>query len=556
MSTSRLGRYKDIGLLLAKHARAGYRIAAADAMEDLAGEDLEADAAQLASELEEMGPTFVKLGQLLSTRADVLPEPYLRALGRLQDRVEPFPFAEVERIVERELTFRLSKGFRSFDHRPLAAASLGQVHRAEMRDGRPVAVKVQRPGIRDQILEDMDAIERIATLVDEHTEAGQRFGFADMVEEFRRSLMAELDYRHEATNLETLAHNLADHPRIVVPAPIRDYTTGVVLTMTYIEGRNVASLGPLALMEIDRGGLADALFAAYLDQILVDGFFHADPHPGNVLVTDDGRLALLDLGMVARVAPEEQDQLVKLLLAISDGRGRDASDVLVDMGRKVEGFDADELRRRASDLITRHQGTTMADLQAGSVIGELTGIAGACGLRLPPELTMLGKALLNLDEVARTLDPDFDPNEAIERESSDLLRKKLVQSAAPASLMSAVMEAREFTERLPGRVNKVLDSLAEGRLTLNVQGIDEKDLMRTAQKLANRITGGVIVAALIIGAALIMRVDTATTLFGYPALAIILFLIAAAAGLLMLVSIWVSDLPQRRSRFHGSRRRR
>ncbi len=172
---------------------------------------------------------------------------------------------------------------------------------------------------------------------------------------------------------------------------------------------------------------------------------------------------------------------------------------------------------------------------------------------------MLGKALLNLDEVARVLDPDFDPNEAIARESSDLLRKKLLQSAAPANLMSAVMEAREFTEKLPGRVNKVLDSLAEGRLTLNVQGIDEKDLMRTAQKLANRITGGVIVAALIIGAALIMRIDTATTLFGYPALAIVLFLIAAAAGLSMLVSIWISDLPQRRhSRFHirSSRERR
>ncbi len=559
MSMTRLGRYKDIAVLLAKHARAGYRIASSDGAPDIAEGDLTADAERLARDLEEMGPTFVKLGQLLSTRADVLPEPYLHALGRLQDKVEPFSFADVERIVERELTFRLSKGFQTFDHRPLAAASLGQVHRAAMRDGRPVAVKVQRPGIRDQILEDMDAIERIAELVDDHTEAGQRFGFTDMVDEFRRSLLAELDYRHEAANLEMLGRNLADHSRIVVPQPIHDYTTGVVLTMTYIEGRNVGSLGPLALMEIDGRSLADALFSAYLDQILVDGFFHADPHPGNVLVTDDGRLALLDLGMVARVAPELQDQLVKLLLAISDGRARDATDVLIEMGRKLDGFDPDELRRRATDLLGRQRGSTIADLQAGSVIGELTGVAGACGLRLPSELTMLGKALLNLDEVARVLDPDFDPNEAIARESSDLLRKKLLQSAAPANLMSAVMEAREFTEKLPGRVNKVLDSLAEGRLTLNVQGIDEKDLMRTAQKLANRITGGVIVAALIIGAALIMRIDTATTLFGYPALAIVLFLIAAAAGLSMLVSIWISDLPQRRhSRFHirSSRERR
>jgi len=545
MRPSHLARYKEIGSLLVKHRHLLGRGSGPD------DDGLDADARALASDLEEMGPTFVKLGQLLSTRADLLPPPYLKALARLQEGVEPFGFAEVEQIVSEQLGVRLSKGFRSFESTPLAAASLGQVHRAALRDGRPVAVKVQRPGIRAQILKDMDAIEEIAGFVDGHTESGRRLGFADMVTEFRASLLAELDYRQEAANLQTLGTNLANHEGIVVPQPIPDYCTEVVLTMEFVPGRSIGAIGPLGLMEVDGPKLARDLFSAYLDQILVHGVFHADPHPGNVLVTDDGRLALLDLGMVARVAPEMQDSLIKLLLSVSAGQGRDAADVAISMGRKLDGFDADAFQRSAAELISRNQGATLGDIQAGALVAELTRSAGECGLRLPAELTMLGKALLNLDEVARTLDPEFDPNAAIEREGTELMRKKLLQSVTPGNVMAAAMEAKEFAERLPGRVNQLLDALASGQMTLNIQGIDERDIMRSVQKLANRVTAGIVVASLVIGAALIMRIDTSAKLFGYPALAIVMFLIAAAAGLWLLVSISLSDLPQRRRRSRG-----
>ncbi|MCU1350873.1 MAG: hypothetical protein JWM05_82 [Acidimicrobiales bacterium] len=542
MRPSHLARYKDIGALLVKHRHLAGRGTAPD------GEAMAEDARALACDLEDMGPTFIKLGQLLSTRADLLPPAYLQALARLQDRVEPFSFADVERIVGRELGVRVSKAFRSFDATPLASASLGQVHRAELRDGRPVAVKVQRPDIRDRIVDDMDAIEEIATLADDHTESGRRLGFADMVEEFRASLLAELDYRREADNLRALGANLSDHDRIVVPQPVADYSSGFVLTMDYVAGRSVGSLGPLGLMEIDGPALATALFAAYLDQILVHGLFHADPHPGNVLVTDDGRLALLDLGMVGRIAPEMQDSLIKLLLAISEGHGLDAADVAIALGRPLDGFDKDAFRRRAAALVDRNQGVTVGDVQAGTLIAELTQIAGESGLRLPAALTMLAKAMLNLDEVARTLDPDFDPNAAIQREAGALMRKKLLQTATPGNVMAAAIEAKEFAERLPGRVNQVMDALAAGQLTLNIQGIDERDIMRSVQKLANRVTAGVVVASMVIGAALIMRIDTRAKLFGYPALAIVMFLIAATCAVVLLVSIQLSDLPQRRRR--------
>ncbi len=548
LTPSRLARYKDLGLLLVKHAAVGRAAMATDPAMVVDDDAVRADAERFAADLETMGPTFVKLGQLLSTRGDLLPSAYLVALSRLQDNVAPFSFEEVERTVTTELGVRISKAFARFEDRPLASASLGQVHRAELRDGRPVVVKVQRPEIRAQIVDDMDIIESMANFADSHTEVGRRYGFADMVAEFHRSLMAELDYRTEAANLETLGRNLRDHPLIVVPQPVADYTTGVVLTMEYIDGRSLGAIGPFGLMEVDGPALAEALFSAYMQQILVDGFFHADPHPGNVLATADGRLALLDLGMVARIAPEMQDSLLKLLLAISEGHGQRAADVAVSIGQKLDGYDADEFRRRAADLVGRHQGTTIREIQAGAVVGELTRIAGACGLRLPPELTMLGKALLNLDEIARTLDPTFDPTAAIEREGGELMRRKLAQAATPANLMSAAVEAKEFAERFPGRVNKVMDALAEGQLTLNVQGIDEKDIIRGVQKLANRLTTGLVVASLVIGAALIMRIPTRTELFGYPALAIVLFIVAAVAALVLVVGILWSDLPQRRRR--------
>jgi len=545
-------RYARIARLLLAHSHAAdLRDPALPLGDDgdgaLSG-DAERDAAALADDLEAMGPTFVKLGQLLSTRADLLPPAYLDALARLQDDVAPIGFDVVEQVVEREVGHRLSKAFASFDHEPLATASLGQVHRAALRDGRPVAVKVQRPGVRDQVVEDMDVLGELAAFLDERTRAGRRFGFGDMVREFRASLLAELDYRREASNLRLLGECLAGHDRIVVPQPVDDYTTSTVLTMELVDGRNVASLGPLAQQELAGGALADALFDAYLHQVLVHGFFHADPHPGNVLVTADGRLALVDLGMVARVEPALQDRLVRLLLAVSEGRGGDAAAVLADLAVATERYDPATFRRRITELVQQNQAVTTEQLQAGRVVGELARIAGESGLRPPSELTMLGKALLNLDQVAAHLDPGFDPNDAIRRHVAGILRERMRQSASPGNVLAAALEAKEFAEKLPGRVNKVMDALAEGHLTLHVKGIDEAELMRGIQKLANRVTTGVVVAALIVGAAMIMRIETGAELFGYPALAIVLFLLAALAGVWLVTSSLLNDLPQRRRR--------
>ncbi len=248
----------------------------------------------------------------------MMPQAYIEALTRLQGKVESFGFDEVEKRVASELGVRLSKAFTEFESEPMAAASLGQVHKARLRNGRQVAVKVQRPQIRERMIEDLDALEEIAEFLDNHTEFGKRYEFGEMLDQFRKSLLRELDYLQEANNLITLREQLKGFESIVVPEPIADYSTSRVLTMEYVHGKKVTGLSALGRMEFDGNGLAEETFRAYLEQILVNGFFHADPHPGNVFLTDDYRIALIDLGMVGRVMPGLQEQLLQLLLAIAE----------------------------------------------------------------------------------------------------------------------------------------------------------------------------------------------------------------------------------------------
>lgn len=536
-----LAVYRDIARLLFKYGRRDdlvSRFGLSDVLGDEVEDETEEGAPEeLADDLEAMGPTFVKLGQVLATRADLLPPPYLRALSRLEDDVDPIPFAEVEAIVEDELGVRLSKAFARFESEPVASASLGQVHRAELRDGRPVAVKVQRPGIRRRVRDDLDALERLAELADRHTGAGRHFAFTRLLHEFRRSLRRELDYRQEAENLVTLGDNLRGYERIVVPEPIADYTTDRVLTMELVQGRKITAIGPLGQLEIDGRALAEDLFSAYLDQIVADGFLHADPHPGNVFITDDGRLALLDLGMVAHLTQGIRESLLKLLLAVTEGEVEESVEAAKALGEELPSFDEDHLRREVTELVAQHQQATAGEIEVGTVVMELSRVSREAGLRPPPELALLIRALLNLDRVGRTLDPDFDPNEAVRRNAAELMTRQMWASASPSNLFGAALEAKEFAEKLPGRVNRIAEALANGEFTVNVESLDEDRIVNGLHRMANRIAMGLVIAALILGAAMLMQVQTEARILGYPALAMVFFLIAAVTGLGLVLSI-------------------
>jgi ubiquinone biosynthesis protein len=549
LQPSHLKRYKDIAWLFYKYG--GSQIGKSTELEKIVGDDRkphtaadlasEKAAEELADDLEAMGPTFIKIGQLLSTRADLLPAPYIIALTRLQDKVKPFEYAEVDKMISTELGVRTSRAFSWIDTKPIAAASLGQVHQATMRDGRNVAVKVQRPGIREELVNDLDSLHEIAVLLDEHTEFGRKYELTRMLEDLRKNLMQELDYRQEAQNLVTLGRNLKEFDKIVVPQPIDDYTTSRILTMEYITGHKITKLSPVVRIEIDGAELAEQLFEAYLKQILIDGFFHADPHPGNALLTDDSRVALLDLGMVARVSPSVQDGLIQILLAISEGRGDAAARHLINISEKRETFDEKAFTRVVADMVAIHKDASLKQIAVGRVLMDISKLAADNGVRTPSEFTTLGKTLMNLDQLGTTLDPNFNPNESIRKNSTSIIQQRISSSFTLGSVYSTVLEAKEFAQQLPGRVNKILDQVANNELEVKVDAIDEDKLMSGFQKVANRIAVGLILSALIIGAALLATVETEIKIMGYPALATILFIAAAAGGIALTVHILIND---------------
>jgi predicted unusual protein kinase regulating ubiquinone biosynthesis (AarF/ABC1/UbiB family) len=543
--TGRLGRYRDIAWFVAKYGRAEFVARALNGTGTPSADP--ADAETFARDLESLGPTFVKLGQILSTRADLLPPAYLDALARLQDQVEPFPYEDVERTIREELGVRVSHAFVEFDKLPIAAASLGQVHRAVLRGGREVAVKVQRPGIHEQVEQDLSAFHEIAAVID-RIGAAPNMDAARVVDEFKRTLMSELDYREEARNLVTIAHQLRDFEHIVVPLPVDDFTTARVLTMDYVAGTKITAVSRVEWTEVDGIVLAEDLFRAYLQQILIDGVFHADPHPGNVLLTPDRRIALIDLGMIGRMSSTRQEQLFKLILTIGEGRGDEAAEILISLGERHEDFNESEMRRAIADLIGRFHRSTMREMNVGRVMLEMSRSSSEHGLKMPPELALLGKTLLHLDEVGRVLDAEFDVNASLRRNASSVMRRRMLKSATPANLFSAAMDVREFAERLPGRVNRILDALAANDLRFKVEVIDQGSIIDGLQKVANRIALGLVLAALIVGAAMLMRIPTSLTIFGYPWIAMLLFLAAAAGGFWMAWTILAGDVRKTRAR--------
>ncbi|MEO5803453.1 MAG: AarF/UbiB family protein [Verrucomicrobiota bacterium] len=544
-----LKRYKDIALLFLKYGNAdmvqqfGLRSALND--DDLStGQTSPPE--ELANDLERMGPTFVKLGQLLSSRADLLPKVYLEALSRLQDKVKPFSYEEVETIVTSELGVRISKAFLRFDREPEAAASLGQVHRAVLRDGRQVVVKVQRPDIRQQIAEDLEVLEEITDFFEKHTKMGRRYQFAKIFDEFQKSLIQELDYLREAGNLTSIGENLKEFPGIVVPSPIANYTTRAVLTMDFIPGKKITQIEPLERMELKGAPLADELFKAYLKQVLVDGLFHADPHPGNVFLMEDHRLALLDLGMVGRTTPAMQEKLIKVLIAISEGKGEEAVAFVIEMSETTPYFDETEFRRKIAGMVAEQQNTTLDRMDIGQILLEVGRSAGENGLFVPIELTLLGKTLLQLDQIGRGLDDKFNPNAAIRQHVAEILNRRLKRDMTPGSVLGSLLDLKDFVSGLPRRVNKVLDAVGASELEIKVRSPDTNLLLEGFQKIANRITTGLILAALIIGAALLMQVRTSFQILGYPGFAMLCFLAAGGGGFWLVFSIALADQKTKR----------
>jgi ubiquinone biosynthesis protein len=555
LKTRNLGAYRDLLLLFTRYGRKDFRLSvspqdflAPEADSETIEPDVRARAEAFASALRQMGPTYVKFGQLLSTRPDIVPHEYILALESLQDDLEPFSFADVERIVEEELGVRISKAFETFESTPLAAASLGQVHRAVLRDGREVVVKIQRPNVREQVQRDLEVFTEIAQELEKHTDIGRKMSLVGAIEQARLVMYSELNYLQEARNTEILRQNLASFPQIYIPEVVQDFTSARVLTTELVKGRKVSKLTPLALIEGDYAELASVLTKAYLKQICVDCFWHSDPHPGNVFVREDpdaGRgnpqLVLLDFGMVSRISSEFQDEVIKLLLAISSNRGSEVADACVRMSEIQERFDAVRFTRDISTIVAAVHDVNATDINTGQLIFNVIAIANNNDLKAPAELTMLAKTLLHLDAITRKLDPDYDPQSVIRDYAEQLMSQKLAQKFNPRNFYPALLDLNQLVLDLPHRVREIVDLTSAGRLSFGIKLTQAEEFLAGIHKIANRITVGVVIAALLVSSSMMMRVPTTFTIFGYPGIAVLGYLLASAAGFYLVLSTILRD---------------
>ncbi len=554
-ATSGIARTAQIVKFLLKYRTAGvFSGIELDAAElDPDTDEVQGQPEQFVTDLEALGPTFIKIGQALSTRPDMVPPAYIAALERMQDDVAPLPFDAIRGVIESELETKLSRLFDSVDETPIGTASLAQVHRGTLRDGRRVAIKVQRPGIETQIRDDLEALASLAGKVDRHTDMGRRMRFSDWVHEFRKTLLAELDYRVEAENLTRFGQHFEAYPDVFVPTPLWDYTRARVLVMELVDGVKATDISGIRRTEQDLGQLGASLMRAYLDQLFVHGELHADPHPGNLLVTGDGRIALLDLGMVAHIPPRRREQLLKLLFAAVDGRGEEVANEAVAMGTRLEDFDGERYEREVGQMVARYAARSGGRAQSeGRLVLDITLLGAACGLRTPPELSLLGKTLLNLEAVSKALDPDMDVKSVVEGHLENVMRQRLKKSFSPAALASEAMELQALVRESPRKVSDILTLLSENRLAVRISGLEDSYLVENLQKIANRISTGIIVAALILASAMLMRSEGGPRLLGYPAVALVLFSIAVILGLAIVVSAMLRDRKARPAERRGA----
>lgn len=529
--------------------------------------------------LVELGPAYVKLGQVLSTRPDLLPEPYIRELEKLQDDVGPIPLEEVEQTIEAELGARISKLFDSFDPEPLATASLGQAHAATMRGGREVVVKVQRPHIRASLADDLAFFHDVAEFLSDHTRVGSRVDVLGVIQQLERALTEELDYRIEARNAAAFRRSLAEFPRIIVPKVVEAYSSEKVLTTERVHGLKVSDVSPITRLEHDFTPLAEELTRAYLKGITIDGFFHADPHPGNVFVVlrgmkgpptpsdvaagdrrteprdattplarleadaqaqatpmpagVDARIAIIDFGMTARLSGSMRDAATRLLMALGDHRGDDVATTLIEQGVPAGDFDRPGYTRAIAELIARNADLSAAEVEAGKVLFEVIDLSFQHGLRLPAEMTLLAKALFNLDGVTRALDPGYMPLETIREFSNQIAVQRAQRDLSPRRLYQIAVESGDFIAALPHRLDQITSRLANNDLSTHVDVPQLPALIVALQKVANRVFSGLVLAGLLIASSQLLPYWRTLGLIG--------FVIAAVIGIYMVLTILFSD---------------
>ncbi len=462
-------------------------------------------ARHLSLALEELGPTFIKLGQILSTRPDLVPPVYVAELVRLQDRVAPFPFAEVRRLIREELGAPLERLFATFDEVPLAAASLSQVHAATLPTGEEVVLKVQRPGIEEVIALDLDILRRLARFLERELPQAELYDPCGIVEEFAHTLNGELDFIREGRNAERFRRNFADFPYLYIPRVYWERSTRRVLTLERVRGIKIDDIAGLEMAGLDRHRIAVHATEVVMQEVFEDGFFHADPHPGNFFVMPGEVIAAMDFGMVGRLSRKLREELVRLLAVATRLDTEGLVEQLLRMSLVEHGVDRPGLRQDLEHLLQRYAGRPLKEIRAREIMEEAMPIAFRRRLRLPNEFWLLGKMLGMMEGVGLQLDPDFDPF-AVARTYARRFLEEIVSPAALGRRVGRSLDRwGEFLLEMPEVLPRVLRRLREGDLSLGWEMRRMEKPLASLDRLTLRLSLGILVAGLLVACALLLR---------------------------------------------------
>ncbi|HEX5582891.1 ABC1 kinase family protein [Gaiella sp.] len=536
-SQRNLARVTEIGRVATRHGF-GYLLERRRASNG----DAESDRGRRLREmLDELGPTFVKFGQLLSTRPDVVPPDMIAELRKLQDDVTPFPIEEVERVVREELGIGIEQAFLSFDERPIAAASIGQVHRATLPNDEDVVVKVQRPTAPRQIESDLRLMASVARVVRERVHQLDFLDTGELVDEFARSIRQELDYKQEARNAEAFRRNFAGDERVAVPRVWWRYTTSRLLTLERLDGTHIRDLELDAWDDAERRDLAYRLTDAWMTMIFRHAFFHGDPHPSNILHLDDGRLGLVDFGLAGRLTDADMSRLTRLFIDAATENVAVLPRRLAELGVRYPREREDELRARLEELYYRYYGTRLSDIDPIEAIREGLALIYGMNLRLPTRFVILDKTIATLGSVAAEVYPDFNVFEVAKPYARQLVAERLSPRRLALRTQREAQELGEIALSLPRQIHDVMAGLADGELLVKISNPGVDDLAHHIDVAVNRIAVALVILGGLVGSSLIgVLAKSGPHFLGLHLISVLGFVISFAFGIWLLWGVFRS----------------
>lgn len=494
------------------------------------------EAERLRLALEELGPTFIKFGQILSTRHDLIPEEYINELSKLQDRVPPFEYAEAKKVIEKEFGKNIEEIFSSFDPVPIAAASIGQVHHARLSEGDEVAVKVMRPEIEKIIETDLFILMSLARFIEKHVKESKFFNPVGFIEEFSRVMRQEIYYTHEAKNADKFYKNFAGSTTVKIPKVYWKYTTKHILTHEFLEGIKISDIAKIEASGLDRKNISTNLANAYLKMIFEDGFYHADPHPGNLLVSREGAIIFLDFGMAGYIDPLLRENLVNMMIATQRNDIELLIETLDEMGL-ISDIGSPSLRINLEEFINKYYSMYAKFIDPTEFLRDLIDVLIKSGGRFPTNVMLLSKTLIIRDEISRKLDPEQNFAELVEPYVKKIIEERSKVSYIINETEKTLLDFARMIKSFPRRVNHLLIKAEKGKLKIELEHQGFESLIEELDITSNRLSFSMIISALIIGSSLVIQTRMSPNLFGVPLLGILGFFIAGFLGLGLLYSI-------------------